>query len=668
LSEKIKALDKKGQARDKVSVWLGSNTHQAVMHTTIEATTNSCDLISDGNGDTIVWTLFNDKELQIEDNCSGIPLEGYTEITTTDINGNATTEKQPNYILLLATMFAGTKYDSLKTGKPTTGTNGLFLSILTLCSDYVEYTIGRPNGNIYYCSFENGYLKNDLQIIGSTDKTFSRIKYRLSDEVFTGNYFTYEELCDMANKQSSLINGKIKIIDIVNNREQEFFHENGIISFINELEPSEKIIDNIIICDSMEQEIEIKGEKATDKITINVVMNYSENEENNVNMEFLNRSHLVHHGTIYDGFIEGLRRSYNQYLKQEGKYKKNEKQITKEDVLCGLNYIINFTSLHPTMFQNQTKFSTDIDYFKDKMILAVSNFFQVYSVEQKQIMNKIADRLLLNKRSRETAEVNRKEAKKKLEQGTSNSNTRPEKFVPCISNDKTMKELILIEGDSSLNSVKLSRDKTIHSIYPLKGKPLNALKKSIDEIFKNDEITDIFQILQCGMEYNGRSIKGVKKFNIDDLDVSKIIAFCDEDEDGLHIRSLLICIFYVLAPEIIKQGHLYILDSPLYRIDTKDKTYLAYNEREKNDIIRNLNSNNIKFSESRFKGLGGLSVDLLSETAMHVKNRKLTQVTINDFEKAKEVLEMFMDDDSVKRKEYIEEHGEKYFDYSIYED
>lgn len=667
MSEEIKALDDRGKARDKVSVWLGSNTHQAVIHTVIEATSNSCDLIANNNGNDITWTLFNEKEIQIEDNCSGLPVEGYTNIETIDINGNKKIIKKPNYILLLATMFAGTKYDSLETGESTTGTNGLFLSVLSFCSDYVEYTIGRPDGNIYYCLFENGYLKQELKIIGKTNNTFTRIKYKLSDEVFTENYFTYEELCEIAKKQSSLINGNIIIIDKENNKQETFQYKNGIVDYLNELtDENDNIINNIIINNTAQQEIEIKGNKKIDKININLVMNYNKNEENTINIEFLNRSHLIYHGTIYDGFIEGLRKTFNKYIKDNGKYNKNEKAITKDDILCGLNYIINFTSLHPIMYQNQTKFSTDIQYFKDIMIDTILKYFEIFSIESKQIMDNICNKVLINKRSREKAETNRKEIKRKAEQEMNVIN-RPEKFVPCRSKDRTKKELILIEGDSSLNSVKLSRDSEFQCIYPLKGKPINALKKSIDKLMNNQEIKDIFTILNCGMLYNNKPIKGEKVFNINDLDIDKIVIFTDEDDDGMHIRSLIICIFSILAPEIITQGHLYILDSPLYRIDSKNKIYLAYSDKEKNDIIRQLNKNNNTFIESRFKGLGGLSVNLLSDTAMNVEKRKLTQITRNDITKAKEVLEMFLDDDSTDRKEYIELNGEQYFDYSIYE-
>lgn len=677
MSEQIKALDDRSRARDKISVWLGSNTHQAVMHTTIEATTNSCDLIADKKGDAIIWTLFNEKEIQVEDNCTGLPVEGTTLIKSTDISGKEIETEKPNHILLLATMFAGTKYDSLETGKSTTGTNGLFLSILSLCSEYVEYTVGRPNGNIYYCSFENGYLKNDLKIIGNTDKTFTKIKYKLSDEVFTGNYFTFDEICEMAQKQSSLIKGSIKVIDIKNNQEKIFTYENGIIDLLNELSnPENKITDDIIINNKEEQKIEIKGKKATDKITINLVMNYSKDEENTINMEFLNRSHLIHHGTIYDGFIEGLRRAFNQYLKQEGKYNKNEKAVTKDDVLCGLNYIINFTSLHPTMFQNQTKFSTDIQYFKDIMIKTIANYFEVFSIEQKQIMEQLCTKILINKRSREKAENSRKEAKKVLEETISNASNRPPKFVPCRSKKPEEIDFIVIEGDSSLNSIKLARDSRYTCIMPLKGKPINPFKCKIDELLNNDEVLAIYKIMGCGITYKGKPVKGMPIYNKNKMQVNNLLIATDFDFDGFHIQALLIGIIYVLSPDLLEQGKVFILYTPLYVIRTKVKVeykgektneLLAYSEEERNTIVRMLKDKNISFKETRFKGLGGLPVPIMSK-ALNKDTRILKQITMEDVEESKKWLELFLSDEQAKvRKEFIETYGKEYFDYSLFE-
>ncbi|WP_125154401.1 toprim domain-containing protein [Clostridium rectalis] len=668
MSKRINFFDDRSKARNKIGVWLGSNTHQAVIHTIKELTSNSGDILMEGFGDKIIWTIYDNKTVEIYDNAIGLPIEGKTTIEKKDARGNEVTEEKSNYELLLLTLFAGTKHNGLETGEANTGTNGLFNTVLTYTSAYIEYEIGRPDGNIYFCSFKEGFIDKELQVIGKTNKTFTRIKYTLSDQVYTDNYFTFEEICDICQKQSALIQKPIQIIDKVNNQEKTYCLSNGLQELFNVfVNKEENTCKDIIIKDSFSKNVKFDNKNYIDNMEYNLILNYSKNE-NTMNMDFLNRSELIHHGTIYEGLVDGLRKSIHNFIYKEGMYNKKESNINKDDILCGLNFIIDFKSLHPNMYSNQTKFETQIKYFKPLVTQSIIDFFEVYSIENKNEMMKIADKLLINKRSREKAETNRKEAKKKLEQDVNKSTSRPNKFVPCTSKNKNEKELILIEGDSSLNSVKLSRDKYIHSIYPLKGKPLNALKKSLDEILKNEEIMDIFQILQCGMQYKGKPIKGIKQFNIGDLGVSKIIAFCDEDEDGLHIRSLLICIFYVLAPEIIEKGYFYVLDSPLYKIDTKNKTYLAYSEKEKNDIIKNLNTDNIKFTESRFKGLGGLSVDLLSETAMNIENRKLTQITINDVEKAKNTLEMFMDDDSTDRKKYIEEFGENYFDYSIYED
>jgi DNA gyrase subunit B len=647
-NEEIKTFSDREQARKKLPVFFGSNDN--FYHPIRESVVNARDILQDVENAKIIVTLLEDnKTVIISDNGKGLPMDGST-------NGIE------NYNLLFLTLFSGTKMDD---GSTDGGTNGCGNTVICYTSDYMEATVKR-NGKIYNIAFENGgTIIKPFSCLGKTKEQGTEIKFRLSDAVYTNTIFDPKEVEFIVEKicatspdiEATFIYKDYKKTFSYNNLE-DYFDRNII---------ENKTIKNIIMSNkTFSDEYIDKDENETriENTSIELIIN---NCEDNIQHSFLNGIYLPKMGTIHEGVIDGLRDVLNKFTKENGLYDKKEKQITRQDIEESISYACSVLSTKVS-FSNQTKFSTEKELYKVNVKRYIQEYFGHYTIEHKDNILLLVNRILLNKRSREKAEINRKEVKKKLEGDMNKSTSRPEKFVPCKSKDKNKKELILIEGDSSLNSVKLSRDKLIHSIYPLKGKPLNALKKSLEEILKNEEIIDIFQILQCGMQYKGKPIKGVKHFNIDDLDVSKIIAFCDEDEDGLHIRSLLICIFYVLAPEIITNGHLYILDSPLYRLDTKDKTLLAYNEKEKNDIIRDLNKKRIKFVDSRFKGLGGLSINLLSETAMNINNRKLTQITMKDFNKAKQVLEMFMDDDSTDRKAYIEENGEKYFDYSIYED
>ena len=319
-------------------------------------------------------------------------------------------------------------------------------------------------------------------------------------------------------------------------------------------------------------------------------------------------------------------------------------------------------------YMNQTKFTTSKELYKEVIKLHALDFMETYSIENEKALKPLVEKVLLTKRVNEKAAINRKSVRKILEEKIGNATSRPEKFIPCRSKDPKEVELILIEGDSAKNSIKTSRDSRYMCVYPLKGKPVNTLKaKNIDVIINNQEIKDIFKILGCGIEYKGKVVKGIPKFNIDNLLVDKILITTDQDHDGLHIQTLLITLFYTLAPELLKQGKVYVLYTPLYIIKCDKKEYLAYSEEERNSIVKTFTK---PFEEVRYKGLGGLKPKVLSETAMNKEKRILKQITFEDVENCKNIIELFLSDDKIRpkeRKEYIEKYGEKYFDFSLLE-
>ncbi len=675
-NKQINYYDDRGKVRNKIGIWLGSNTHQAVIHTIKELTANSGDILMEGLGSEMVWTIYDNKTVEIYDDCSGLPIEGQTIIKKRDVKGNETTEVKSNYELLLLTLFAGTKHNGLETGETNTGANGVFNTVLTYSSEYVEYEAGRPDGNIYFCSFKEGFIDEDLQIIGKTNKTYTRIKYRLSDQVYTENYFIYDEICDICEKQSALIQKPIKIIDVLNNQEKTYYLSNGLDELFNVYtHEKENSCENIIIEDTFDEKVIFENKEYIDNMKYKLILNYTKDEKN-INIDFLNRSELIHHGTIYDGILDGLRKSIHQFISKEGLYNKKESNISKDDILCGLNYIIDFTSLHPNMFSNQTKFETKVKYFKTHLTQSIIKFFEIYSIENKEEMLKIANKLLINKRSREKAETNRKDIRKQLEEKVTNVMTRPNKFVPCRCKDPKKIKFTIIEGDSSLNSIKLARDPYDTCILPLKGKPINPFKCKLSTLLNNQEVRAIYQIMGCGMVYNNKPIRGIPLFDINKMQVNSLEIGTDFDFDGFHIQCLVIGIIYRLSPELLKQGKVYILYTPLYVIRTKQKVkykdeetneLLAYSETERNNIIKMLHSNNMKFKETRFKGLGGLPVSIMSK-ALNDEYKILKQITMEDVEKSKEWLELFLSDDKLQeRKHFIETYGKEYFDYSLFE-
>ena len=644
----IKVLSDKEQARDRINVWHGSATYH--MNMIKELIGNSLDVFDPNILNTITIKMHNNGKIEYIDSGKGIPVEGIAS------------DGRPNAEAIFEKAFAGSKYNNQA---DTVGQNGIFLWTLSMTSQDIEYFIARPDANIYNIAYHKGDRVKDLSIIGNSDKTYSKIIFELDTDVWENPIFDYEEICSIAKAQSSLGNVKIIVENLETNEKQEFYYENGIEGYFDDITSTKSIVtDKIKIQKSLQFKIKHNGIDKEDSIKVNLIFAYSNDSEEDKQREFLNTADLIEHGTIQDGIIAGLKNSVNKWLKDNGKYNKNEKQISNDDIITGLNYVCDVRSLL-VEYENQTKKKTRAYHYKPVMQQIIEEFMEVYFTENKEETNKLCNQILLNKRIREKSEVSRKKVQKELSEKINNSTTRPEKLIPCRSKNPNEIELILIEGDSAKNSVTLSRNSKTQAIFPLKGKPLNCVKKSIDAIINNEEIKNVFKILGCGVTYKGKQIKGLPKFDMSNLQYDKLIIFTDEDEDGFHIRTLLLGVFYILAPQLIENGHIYILESPLYRIKCKGKTYLAYDEFEKNKILKELNA---KTNITRFKGLGGLNADMLSETAMSEKNRKLIQVTLKDVEESIETLEMFLDDNSKPRKEYISINGDKYFDYSIYED
>lgn len=652
MSENIKQLSEKEKVRRKISVWLGASNHIAVLHTVKEIIGNSADEINKGKGNKIKVTKHNEKTLTIEDNCQGLPIEGK--------NNNGV----DNYKLLFETLFAGTKYENgIENNDYTVGTNGVFNTVLTFSSQDVTFEVARPNKRVYSISYHKGDNVKPLKIIGSSNETYTKITYTLDDDIYEENYFRFDELCEIASQQASLINGTIEVVDEETDERVEYNHE-GIKDFLDsETSQLDAIHDTILFSSNISYESKQDGKSLTDDIKASIAIKYTKQDENNTQIEFLNGSNLIHHGTIYDGFVSGLRNIINKYLRDNGLYKKDEKQITKEDVVVGLNYVIDFKSYFP-VFASQTKFASYVKYYEPVMKDMLDSFFESYVIENKLDMDLIAKQVLVNKQSREKAEKTRLDVKKKLSGTVNNLTARVDGFVNCKSKDNSKTEIYLVEGKSALGSTQQGRDAEFQAIYALRGKILNCLKADYDKIFKNDIIVDLIKLLGCGIEVKSKHSKDLHTFNINNLRWNKIIITTDADVDGFHIRTLLLTMIYRLMPTLIEEGYVYIAESPLFEItDKKDKSYFAYTNTEKDKIVAKL-GNKLQ-SIQRSKGLGENTAEMMWETTMNPKTRKLIQVMPEDAEKTLKSFEMFLGDDLTGRKKHIEENLHKYIEKSL---
>jgi DNA gyrase subunit B len=285
---------------------------------------------------------------------------------------------------------------------------------------------------------------------------------------------------------------------------------------------------------------------------------------------------------------------------------------------------------------------------------------ETYFIEKPAEAGKIADQVLINKRSREHAEKTRATIKKALSIQSDMAN-RVEKFVDCRSKDPEKRELFIVEGDSALGSVKLGRDADFQAIMPVRGKILNCLKADYERIFKSQIITDLVRVLGCGVELGGKyKSKDISTFNIDNCRFKKIIFCTDADVDGLAIQCLLSVMFYRLMPSLIREGYVYIVESPLYEITTKDNTYFAFDEVERREILKKIGRQ--KYTIQRSKGLGENEPEMMWKTTMNPETRRLRCLTFENAQQVAETYDLFMGDDLEGRKNYIAEHGSEYMD------
>ena len=337
-------------------------------------------------------------------------------------------------------------------------------------------------------------------------------------------------------------------------------------------------------------------------------------------------------------------------------YNKNESNIKCIDIEDSMIGVISSLS-SATSYSNQTKTSIDNKFIQEFIANSMKERVHVYLIENPIDANKIANQILINKRSREKSEKTRIDIRKKLG-GTIDFTNRIKKFVDCRTKDVSQRELYIVEGDSALGSCKMSRDSSFQGLMPIRGKTLNCLKADYDRIFKSDIIVDLLKLIGCGIEVKNKHNKELNTFDISNLKWNKVIICTDADVDGFQIRTLLLTMFYVLCPTLIREGKIYIVESPLYEIQSGKTIEFAYTDREKDDIVAKLGKCHIQ----RSKGLGENDPQMMWNTTMNPETRRLIQITMDDMCGVDEEFELRLGDNIEGRKECIVDNFDKYLE------
>ena len=570
-----------------------------------------------------------------------------------DYNNN---EKCFNWELLYCELYAGGKYNTNDGAnyEYSVGLNGLGLCSTQYSSEYMDVEIKR-DGFKYNLHFEKGYNVGGLQKEPYSGKdTGTKTRWKPDLDVFTDVDIPAEYFIDTLKRQAIVNDGLLFVFrEQQGNRfeTKEIVYNNGIVDYVNETVGEDGLTG--VQTWSTERKGRDREDKPEYKVKIKAALAFS--NKKTLKEYYHNSSWLEHGGVPERATRTALVSQIDSYIKQTNKYKNNESKITFSDVEeCMVLVISSFSTM--TSYENQTKKAITNKFIYEAMVDFLRHQLEVYFIENKAEAEKIADQVLINKRSRERSERERINIKKTL-QSSNSMLDRVEKFVDCRSKDVNVREVFIVEGDSALGSCKLARNAEFQAIMPVRGKILNCLKADYD---KSEIITNLIKILGCGVEVKSKANKGLATFDLSALRWNKIIICTDADVDGFHIRTLILTMIHRLMPTLINEGKVFIAETPLYEIGTKDMTYFAYDEKEKNDILGKIGDK--KYTLQRSKGLGENQPDMMNLTTMNPETRRLIKVMPEDAERTARMFDMLLGDDLQGRKDFIAENGYLYLD------
>lgn len=650
-NESISQLKGADRVRKRPGVIFGSDGLDGCQHAVFEILSNSIDEAREGHGNLITLTRYADKSIEVEDFGRGCPV---------DWNAN---EKRFNWELVFCELYAGGKYSNNEgeNYEYSLGLNGLGSCATQYASEYMDVTVWR-DGKKYELHFKKGKVvgkKGQELTISPADrkKTGTTIKWRPDLEVFTDIDIPEEFFKDVLHRQA-VVNAGITFRFRNQNGNKfevtDYVYENGILDYVHEIAADNPLTTPYFI--SAERRGRDREDKPEYKVKLSAAFCFS----NKVSLTeyYHNSSWLEYGGAPEKATRNAFVYAIDAYIKKIGKYQKNESKISYQDVADCLVLVTNCFSTQ-TSYENQTKKAITNRFIQEAMTDFFKERLEIYFIENKPEAYKIAEQVLVNKRSREAAEKTRLGMKKKLS-GSIDIANRVQKFVDCRSRDPEKREIYIVEGDSALGACKLSRDADFQGIMPVRGKILNCLKADFARIFKSDIITDLLKVLGCGVEVQVKGQKDLNSFDINNLRWNKVIICTDADVDGFQIRTLILTMIYRLVPTLIREGYVYIAESPLYEIESKGKTYFAYSDKEKADIVASLNG--AKASINRSKGLGENDPDMMWMTTMNPETRRLIKVMPEDAEHMSQMFDLLLGDDLAGRKNHIAENGYLYLD------
>jgi len=615
----IQVLEGLEAVRRRPGMYIGSTDIRGLHHLIQEVVDNSVDEAMAGFCDHIEVVIHPDLSVTVEDNGRGIPVDIHPQTG------------KPALEVVMTTLHAGGKFGGTSY-KVASGLHGVGVSAVNALSEWMVVEVKR-GGKLYRQRYRRGEPLTPVEEIGPAQGTGTKTSFFPDREIFRTIDYRFDTLAQRFREMAFLTRGlTISFRDERTGREMTFYFEGGILSFVRYLNKNRPVLHPPLYI-----------EKQVNGTLVEVAIQYTEGYAESV-YAFANNVNTVDGGTHLTGFRSALTRTLNDYARKNGFLKDNRPNFTGEDVREGLTAIISVKLPEP-QFESQTKAKLGNAEVKGQVEAVVSEGLAEFLEQNPSYARAIMEKCLTASRAREAA---RRARDLVIRKSILESSTLPGKLADCSERDPAKTELYIVEGDSAGGSAKQGRDRRFQAVLPLRGKILNVEKASLDRILHSSEVRALITALGTGIG---------DQFNIRNLRYGRIILMSDADVDGAHIRTLLLTLFFRYMQPIIEEGHLFIAQPPLYRIEAKGKVYYAYSEAEKEKILSRLKTDSV--TVQRYKGLGEMNPEQLWETTMNPQKRTLLQVTIEDAAEADRTFQMLMGSAVPPRKRFIQTHAKK---------
>ncbi len=621
--DSIQVLEGLEAVRKRPGMYIGSTDSRGLHHLVYEIVDNAIDEVLAGYGNHIKVTIHENNSISVQDSGRGIP-------TGMHKSGKPTPE------VIYTVLHAGGKFG---TGgyKTSGGLHGVGASVVNALSEWLEVTIKR-DGVIYRQRFEKGgHPVTGLEVIGKTKETGTLVTFKPDPEIFSTTVYSFDILSERLRESAFLLKGlKIELIDLRNDKEESFYYEDGIKSFVSYLNEGKDTLHEVVYFEGESQEIEV-----------DFAFQYSASYSENI-LSFVNNVRTKDGGTHETGAKAVLTRIFNDYARRNGLLKEKDKNLEGADIREGLSAIVSVRIPEALLqFEGQTKAKLGTQEARSAVDNVIAEKLTFFFEENGAVATQLVKKALKAAQAREAARKAREEArtgktKKKKETNLSG------KLTPAQTKNPQKNELFLVEGDSAGGSAKLGRNRAFQAILPLRGKVINTEKAKIEDIFKNEEINTMIYTIGAGVGPN---------FELNDVNYDKIIIMTDADTDGAHIQVLLLTFFFRYMKELVEAGKVYIALPPLYKVSKgqgkKQVIEYAWTDEELGEVISKVGKG---YTLQRYKGLGEMNADQLWDTTMNPETRTLIQVTIEDAADADHRVTTLMGDKVEPRREWIEQN------------